>query len=50
MPKVGVLKSMMSSSDAWIEVACSQNDVDKNDIMCWINTTWIDVSEVEVAT
>ena len=34
MRKVGVLKSMMSGSDAWIEVAYSQNNVDENDVVC----------------
>ena len=41
---------MTSRSDAWIDVACSQNNVDVNDVVCWINTTQIDFGEVEVAS
>ena len=48
--KVGVLKSMMSSSDAWVEVACSQSNIDKIDVVCWINTIWTDPDEVEVTS
>ena len=43
-------KSIMSSSHAWTEVACSQNNVDENDVVCWINITWIDLDEVEVVS
>ena len=50
MRKVGVLKSIILNSDAWVEVACSQNNVDENDVACWINTTWIDLGEVQVAS
>ena len=46
MRKVGVLKSMTSSNDAWINVACSQSDVHENDVVCCINRTWIDLGEV----
>ena len=45
-----LLKSMMSSSDAWVELAYSQRNVDKIDVVCRINTTWADRGKVEVAS
>ena len=40
---------MMSSSDASVEVVCNQSNDNENNIMCWMNTTWIDLGEVDVA-
>ena len=45
-----MLKLMMSSSDASVEVACSQSNVDVNDVVCRVNTTRIDLGEVEVTS
>ena len=33
-----LLKSMMSGSNGWVNVACSQSNVDVNDVVCCINT------------
>ena len=50
MVSLWLLKSMMSSTDAWATIACNENNVDEIDVVCWINTTWIDLGEVKVTS